>query len=212
MPPIDYYPMLVSERPFDLDQRGWLYEIKFDGYRLMAEVDGGAVTLHTKNGADATKWFPETVKALATLQGGRYVFDGEICALDDLGRSTFEVLQERARRRRWYEGAPPVVYAVFDLLVNAGVDITQQPLSARKSALVKLFENGVPGILPVTGFDGEGQGTWLFKGPVHQLKLEGIVAKRLDSVYRPGVRSPDWVKVKRKGAVPPKRFKRPPGS
>ncbi|MEJ8824710.1 hypothetical protein WKW80_22170 [Variovorax humicola] len=178
--------------------------MKFGGYRLVADL-GGAVTLRTRNGANATSWFPEIVSSLSELEG-RYVVDGEICTMDDLGRSTFEVLQERARRRRWYEGAPPVVYAVFKLLVNSGVEITQQPLSVRKSALVKLVERGLPGILVVTGFAGGGEGKWLFNGAVQQPKLEGAVAKRLDGVYRPGVCSPDWLKVKRGGVVPAERF------
>ncbi|WP_213956325.1 hypothetical protein [Variovorax sp. dw_954] len=201
--------MLLDERPFDLDQLGWLYEIKFDGYRLVAEIDGGVVTLRTKGGADSSRWFPEIVDSLRkTLPAGRYVLDGEICALDDVGRSDFDLLHQRALRRRWYPGAPAVVYCVFDLLVNKGRDITQLPLSERKPALIALFSKGAPGILVVTGFEGEGEGRWLFKGPVHQLELEGMVAKRLDSVYRPGVRSPDWVKVKRSGATPAERFKR----
>jgi bifunctional non-homologous end joining protein LigD len=186
--------MLLSERPFDLDQCGWLYETKFDGYRLIADV-GSTVTLRTKNGADATKWFPEIVAALSKLESGRYVLDGEICAMDDVGRARLEVLHERAKRRRWYEGAPEVIYAVFDLLVNKGVDITQRPLRERKQMLIDVFAKGARGILVVTGFEGDGPP--LFKGPVPQLMLEGTVAKRLDSVYRPGVRSPDWLKVKR---------------
>jgi bifunctional non-homologous end joining protein LigD len=140
------------------------------------------------------------------VKGGQYIVDGEMCVLDELGRSDFDKLQDRARRRRWYEGASPVVYCVFDLLVNRGVDITQQPLMQRKAALAKLFKPARPGILVVRHF--EDQPERIFAEAVIPLKLEGLVAKRAASVYQAGVRSTDWVKVKRKGAIPPERFKR----
>jgi bifunctional non-homologous end joining protein LigD len=202
----DYPPMLLDERPLDFDEPGWIYEIKFDGYRVTAEFDRGTVQLRSRNGADATRWFPEITQALAQVKGGQYVIDGEMCVLDELGRSDFDKLQDRARRRRWFEGASPVVYCVFDLLVNRGVDITQQPLAQRKAALARLFKPARPGILVVRHFDD--QPGRIFEEAVIPLKLEGLVAKRAASVYQPGVRSIDWVKVKRKGAIPPERFKR----
>ncbi|MDN4592022.1 hypothetical protein DBA29_26415 [Xenophilus aerolatus] len=113
----DYPPMLLEERPFAFGAAGWLYEIKFDGYRLMAVVDGGRVELRTRGAANASAWFPEVVDGLAGLKGGPSVFDGEICVLDDAGRSDFDRLHARARRRRWYDGADPVVYCIFDVLV-----------------------------------------------------------------------------------------------
>ncbi|WPG35287.1 RNA ligase family protein [Variovorax sp. EBFNA2] len=201
----DYPPMLLEERPIDFAEPGWIYEIKFDGYRMTAESDG-AVQLRTRNGADATKWFPEVAYSLARVKGGQYIVDGEVCVLDELGRSDFDKLQDRAKRRRWYEGASPVVYCVFDLLVSRGVDITQQPLVQRKAALAKLFKPARPGLLVVGHFDSQPER--LFAEAVIPLKLEGLVAKRADSVYLPGVRSPDWVKVKRPGAIPAQRFKR----
>jgi len=91
----EYKPMLLEERPFDLDQSGWIYEIRFDGYRLLAEF-GGTVQLRSRNGANATKWFPEVVESLAEIKGGLYVVDGEVCVLDDMGRSDFNLLHERA--------------------------------------------------------------------------------------------------------------------
>lgn len=199
-------PMLLDERPMDWAASGWLYEIKFDGYRLMAEVDG-EVRLRTRNGADATKWFPEVVQSLAKLKGGRYVFDGEVCVLDEQGRSDFDRLQDRAKRRRDYPGADQVVYCIFDLLANRGVDITGQPLIQRKAALAKVLKRPLPSILYVGDFT-PAQAEAVFSGAVIPLKLEGLVAKRALSTYQPGVRSSDWVKVKRKGAIPAERFKR----
>lgn len=202
----DFPPMLLDERPLDFDEPGWIYEIKFDGYRMTAEFDRGAVQLRSRNGADATRWFPEITQALGSVKGGQYIVDGEMCVLDELGRSDFDKLQDRARRRRWYEGASPVVYCVFDLLVNRGVDISRQPLVQRKAALAKVFKPARPGILVVRHFDD--QPGRIFEEAVIPLKLEGLVAKRAASFYQPGVRSPEWVKVKRKGAIPPERFKR----
>ena len=198
-------PMLLDERWIDLDEPGWIYELKFDGYRVLAEFGAGAAALKTRKGADCTNWFLEVAKGLAQVEGGPHICDGEICVLDAHGRSDFERLQERARRRRWYGGADEVTYCVFDLLLENGKDITALPLAKRKARMLKRLA-GLPSILPVNHFDA-GQGRQLFQQAVLALKLEGLVAKRLDSVYRPGIRSSDWVKVKRKGAVPAERFR-----
>lgn len=203
----DYPPMLLEERPFVFGSAGWLYEIKFDGYRLMAVVDGGRVELRTRGAANATAWFPEVVDDLAGLKGGPFVFDGEICVLDEAGRSDFDRLHARARRRRWYDGADPVVYCIFDVLVAGGHQLLQLPLLERKARLAKIFRRARSSILPVRYFEAE-DGAQVFQQAVVPLGLEGLCAKRADSVYVPGARSPDWVKIKRKGAVPPERFKR----
>ena len=202
-------PMLLDERPFDLTEPGWAYEIKFDGYRLMSEFGAGRCALKSRNGSNASLWFPEITRPLSNLKlfkGGPYVVDGEACVLDDMGRSDFDRLHERARRRSWYEGAPTVAFCVFDLLVDEGVDITELPYEERKARLKELFTPCPQNILVVSNFDADGQK--LFDSAVVPLKLEGLVAKRLGSTYQPGVRSMDWVKVKRKGAIPPERFKR----
>ncbi|WP_198084966.1 hypothetical protein [Variovorax sp. E3] len=178
----DYPPMLLDERPLDLDEPGGIYEIQYNGYRVGAAFDRGVVQLRSRKGADATKWFPEITQALATIKG-QYVVDGEICVLDELGRSDFDKLQDRARRRRWYAGASPVVYCIFDLLVNRGVDITRQPLVKRKAALSTVFRPSRPGILVVQHFDD--QAGRIFEEAVIPLKLEGIVAKRAASAYLP---------------------------
>lgn len=172
---------------------------------MLAEFDG-TVQLRTRNGIDATKWFPEVVQSLATVRVGPCVVDGEVCVLDELGRSDFDQFQERARCRRRYPGCRDVVYCVFDLLVNRGVDITQQPLLKRKAALARIFEKPRPFLMYVNHF--ESGAAQLFKEAVIPLKLEGLVAKRVDSIYQPGIRSSDWVKVTRKGAIPAERFKR----
>lgn len=196
----DFPPMLVTSQPVDFNESDWIYEIMYDGYRMTAEFDG-LVQLRTRNGSDATKWFPEITHALGKVKGGQYIVDGEMCVFDQRGHTDFGQLQGRVQRRRWYEGAAPVVYCVFDLLVNRGVDISQQPLLQRKAALAKLFKPARPGILVVKHFDDSPRK--IFSGAVSALKLDTLVAKRVGSVYRPGVRSLDWVKVSRDGIVPP---------
>lgn len=199
--------MLLDERPVPpFAEPGWIYEIKFDGYRIVAGIDKGIVQLTTRNGANATKWFPEICAGLATLRGGPHVLDGEACVLDDLGRSDFNRLQDRARRRRWYEGADPVVFCAFDLIMRGGRSLRREPVESRKAQLAELLTPAPSSVLYVGHFDAD-QGRQLFEH-AKTLKLEGLVAKRLGSPYRPGERSADWQKVKRKGAVPPERFKR----
>lgn len=203
----DLEPMLLTERKAPFADPGWTFELKFDGYRVMAGVEAGEVTLKSRGGANASRWFPEVVAGLATLPGGPHVLDGEVCVLDALGRSDFDRLHARTRRRRWYAGADPVVYCAFDALVVNGRSIMAKPLAARKTALRRLLTPAPAQVLYVAGIDGEGVA--LYEQAV-SLRLEGIVAKRAGSPYVPGARSEDWVKVKRPGATPAGRFQRAP--
>ena len=200
--------MLLHEgrRPPPFDRQDFIYEVKHDGYRLVAGVDDGAVHLATRNGAPAAKWFPEIVRGLAQLEGGPHILDGEVVVQDEIGRSHFDRLQARARRRRWYEGCDPVVFCVFDALAVGGRSVVGQPIEQRKQLLRELLTPAPPGVLFVEHFDAQ-HGAELFE-MARRLGLEGLVAKRLGSIYTPGERSPDWVKVKVPGAVPPQRFSR----
>lgn len=180
----------------------WSYELKMDGYRLLATT-GSAPRLRTKEGADATVWFPEVVAALALLPSGS-ILDGEVVVMDDIGRPDFNRLHARAMRRRWYPGADHVAYCVFDMLAVRGQDIRAEPIERRRAALKRLLTPLPDGLLLVTSVD---DGVWLYQ-QVLALGLEGVVCKRAGSTYQSGVRSTDWVKVKRPGAVPPGRFKR----
>jgi bifunctional non-homologous end joining protein LigD len=190
-------PMRATEggKPFSSPE--WIYEIKYDGYRAMARAGGGHTTeLRTKSGVDCTAWFPEIADLLTMLPGGPHVLDGEACVLDEIGRSDFERLQARARRRRWVTGADQVTLCAFDLLYLDGRSVMALPLTERKAMLQQLLAP-LKGLLVVVGdFPAEAS---LFDQVVLGAKLEGFVAKRLASPYAPGVVSPDWRKVKRPG-------------
>lgn len=197
-------PMLATAGGKPFTSPDWLYEIKYDGYRCMARVADGTVELRTKSGLDCTKWFPELTGALGKLAGGPHVIDGEVCVLDDLGRSDFDRLKARASRKRWYDGCDSVTLCAFDLLFDGGSNIMGLPLVERKTRLAALLQ-GVAGVLVVGDLPAQAE---LFERAVEPLLLEGFVAKRRGSGYQPGVRSPDWLKIKRRGAVPPERFRR----
>jgi bifunctional non-homologous end joining protein LigD len=206
----DLSPMLLAERKTPpAHEDAYLVEIKYDGYRVLSEFGAGKPTvLRTKNGANCTSWFPEVAKGLAGVTlSGRHVVDGEMCVLDDIGRADFDALQARALRRRFTAGDPPVTYCVFDLLVLDGRSVMGLPLLERKALLRQLLEPPPPFTLFADHFSGEGMVSWMFSKAL-ELRLEGVVAKLANSAYQPGVRSPDWVKVKRPGAVPPGRFRR----
>ncbi|MDM0032270.1 hypothetical protein QTI33_09030 [Variovorax sp. J22P271] len=199
-----YPPMLLDHRPLPLTAPGWLFEIQYDGYRLTAMFGDGECRLRTRGGANATSWFPEVANSLAAIRGGPYVTDGEVCVFDEIGRSDFDRLQIRARRRRWFKGCDPVGYAIFDLLVDHGIDVTHYTLLQRKALLGELLDPHPDNVLVVGYFSDDIPR--IFNDAVLGLKLEGLVAKRDDSIYVPGTRSRHWVKVRREGAVPAQRF------
>ena len=160
------------------------FEIKYDGYRVLAEIDAGRVRPQTCNGADATAWFPEIMMSLAGTPGHQ-LLDGEVCVVDELGRSDFERLKRRAQMRRYKPGADLVAYCAFDILVADGCSVMDEQLVRRKERLADVFAQRPDQLLVVSAVEGEGE--WLFQQALG-LKLEGIVAKRLDSVYRPGTK------------------------
>lgn len=157
--------------------------------------------LKSRNGADATRWFPEVVRAFFDLPPG-CILDGEVAVLDELGRSDFDRLHARAGRRGWYAGADLVAYCVFDLLAFNGKDLRGQPIEQRKRRLRQVLADPRPGLLFVDWVDN---GAALYQAAL-ALHLEGIVGKRAASLYV-GERSTDWVKIKRPGAIPPERFR-----
>lgn len=206
-PPLaDISPMLLSEAGRDVSGDDWLWELKYDGYRLLAEWGSASVALKSRNGANASAWFPEVGEGLSTLKHGRCIVDGEVCVLDDIGRPDFDKLHRRAQTRKFQPGADMVVYCVFDLLAFEGQSIMHLPLVERKALLATLWQPAPSCTLYVQHVEAE-QGAWLYEQAL-ALELEGLVAKQRGAVYLPSERTPDWVKRKRPGAIPPSRFSR----
>ncbi len=197
-------PMLLRDGALPLKSDGWAAELKFDGFRALALSDRGRVRIRTRNGADATRWWPELCSPLASI-AGTHVFDGEVCVLDDIGRSDFDRMMTRSRMRGHRPGCDPVVFCIFDVIVAGGKSVMPEPLIERKALMLELLSSRPASILPVTMVYEKIDE--LFSMAV-QLRLEGIVCKRLQSPYVPGARSSDWLKVKRAGAIPPGRFSR----
>ena len=101
-------PMLLDDRKYSaFDDPDWLFEIKYDGYRMLVEFGDGSVWMKTRQGQDCTAWFPEIANALREYEGSPFIVDGEACVLDEFGRSNFDRLQDRARRRGSYKGGRP---------------------------------------------------------------------------------------------------------
>ena len=194
-PPVPDEPMLATaSEPFHRD--GWVFEIKYDGYRLMIERRGDEVTLHSRRGIDLTALFPEIAKCARRLPYREFTIDSEVVVLDGRGIPSFARLQQRAALR----GAPalarasmhdPVTCFAFDLLNACGYDLKDQPLLQRK----RLLEQMLPAVGPIRySAHVEGNGIETFTR-MTGLGLEGIVGKRADSTYRSG-RSDAWRKVR----------------
>jgi bifunctional non-homologous end joining protein LigD len=189
-------PMLCETRDRAFDGDGWLFELKLDGFRLLAGVEDGRPFLRYRRGLDSTAIYPEIDLALRSLPLRQAVFDGEVVVFDGSGRPDFGRLQARAMLSRPRDIARaclshPAHLMVFDLLAFDGYDLRGLPLLERKRLLRRLVAD--TGVLRyVDHVPGRGRDMY---ASVEQLGLEGIVGKRADSPYRPG-RSGAWVKVR----------------
>jgi bifunctional non-homologous end joining protein LigD len=171
---------------------GWVHEIKFDGYRMLARIAAGKVSLFTRNGKDWTDRMPTLRDALQQLDVDSAVLDGELVALDAKGISSFQTLQNSLSAG----GDASLVYYAFDLLHSQGEDLTAQPLVERKSRLRELLEQHADVLAGKVRLSAHvvGSGQEFFDNAC-KLGLEGTIAKRADSPYRPG-RGRDWLKIK----------------
>jgi bifunctional non-homologous end joining protein LigD len=195
---LPFEPMLCAQSGAELDDPERLYELKIDGVRIVANKRGAKVTLNYRNGRACTQSYPEVARAVATIPGENVVLDGEIVAFDEQGRPRFQRLGPRIQARSALDVArvtseTAVVYLVFDLVALDGVDLRQLTVVQRKGLLAKLIRG--KGLIRVLDHI-EGRGTELFELCRAQ-GLEGVVAKKKDSKYRPGPRRGDeWVKIK----------------
>lgn len=184
--PIDIKPMLATlvDKPFDSE--GWSYEVKWDGFRTLSYLLDGQVDIRSRNNKDFNKKFYPIYDALKAWNINA-VFDGEITVLNEKGVPDFNALQV------WRSEADgQLVYYLFDVLWLEGYDLTGLPLLKRREALQQLVpENDVLRLsenFDVTGTE--------FFGLADQMGLEGIIAKKNDSIYTPNVRSKLWLKIK----------------
>jgi len=194
--PIVTNPMLATLVDAPFDDPNWLFEFKWDGYRAIAVVAAdGSVTLTSRNGNDLLGQFPELAKLGAAFASLPIVVDGEICILDERGRSSFQALQSRDKRFAG-DAKPsktPVTFVAFDCLYADGRDIRGERLEERKARLEKLI---VPAHGVMYSKHVIGSGTQLYEFALRE-QLEGIVGKDRASPYR-SVRSREWVKIKAK--------------
>lgn len=185
-------PMLASPGALP-GGSGWAFEFKWDGVRAIAVVKDGKTRLFARSGAEITAAYPELAGVGAGLDDT--VLDGEVVVLDADGRPSFQDLAERMHVREPARAARlaatlPVTYLTFDVLRHAGIDLLDLPYSSRRSQLETLTL-GARAVVPPSFNDGPAT-----EEAARDFALEGVVAKRLSSLYRPGLRSPDWVKVK----------------
>ena len=202
-------PMLATLTDGAFDDPAWLFEAKWDGYRVEAVVRDGMVRLWTRNRIDAAVYFPDLAGPAEWITAGEAIIDGEVVALDAKGRPSFSLLQDRtglrgleaATGRRALDAprpsdearaAIPIVYMAFDLLHIDGRSLLEVPLEERKRVLRQILRPH-PMVRYAAHVVGDGVA---FTQAAAEQGLEGVVAKRRSSRYDPGHRSRDWLKIK----------------
>jgi len=197
-PPPELAPMLAAPGVPPRARLGeWAVEMKWDGVRALAVTSGSSLRLLSRTGKDITATYPEVAGLPAAIAGSDAVLDGEIVAFSD-GRPDFEALQPRmhvasADSALRLAELIPVTYLAFDVLYLDGVPLTAQPYAERRKTLESIMRNGAswqcPPNFPGVDLDA-------VRAASVASGLEGVVAKRLDSVYEPGARSMSWLKLK----------------
>jgi bifunctional non-homologous end joining protein LigD len=200
-----YAPMLATTAPLPRDEAHWAAEVKWDGMRVLVYAPGdGSVHVRSRTGSEATERFPELVAVAEALGDRAAVLDSEVVALGLNGSPSFGALQERMSLRRPSQiqaarHQAPVTLMVFDLLNLDGHDLTRLPYTARRAHLLELpldQEHGPVRTPPAWLGDLRSAVEW-----TEAYGIEGIVAKRLDSLYEPGRRSRAWIKHKHRQSV-----------
>jgi bifunctional non-homologous end joining protein LigD len=186
---VDYKPMLATLAEQVPGGRGWIFEVKWDGFRAITRISGGEAMLTSRNGNDLGGRFPTVARQVPRgVKTPDCVLDGEICALDQAGRATFSAIQQAKAGTQY-------IYVVFDLLELEGEPLIDLPLRERRERLETLLDRRSKTVQLSEGFD---DGKALFRAAQEQ-RFEGIIAKRLDSKYAVGRRTRDWLKIKTKG-------------
>jgi bifunctional non-homologous end joining protein LigD len=194
--PPTYEPMMAlpAGEPFDDD--GWLFEVKWDGHRCLAALEVDRTRLTSRTARDVTGQFPELDSLHRQLAARNAVVDGEVVAFDEDGRPSFQRMQDRFHRSpeelARHRGRVPIQFMAFDLLWLDGEPLLDAPLAERRARLAEVLVERADVRLS-QAVTGRGEA---FFAQIKGLGLEGVVAKRLASPYRPGSRTPDWRKVK----------------
>jgi bifunctional non-homologous end joining protein LigD len=190
-------PMLATsaDRPFS--REGWIFELKYDGIRAMVSVAGDAVRITGRRGNDETLHYPEAQAIRAGIRARQAIIDGELVVLDADGRPSFERLQQRINVSREADARRlavehPVTFVAFDLVQLERRDLMATELRIRKKTLRETIVDS-PHILFAEHVERDGVALF---DEARRNGIEGIVAKRADSLYRPGMRTPEWVKIK----------------
>jgi bifunctional non-homologous end joining protein LigD len=190
-------PMLATAVDEPFSREGWFFELKWDGVRAVAAVEDGTVRVVGRSGRDETARYPELGALARAMRGHSAIVDGEIVVITDDGRPSFERLQSRINvardsdvRRAMHDN--PATYVVFDILRLDGRDLTRTALRIRKKTLKDVL-TPADGVMYADHLERDGES---FFEAVSGQGIEGMIGKRADSLYQPGRRSPDWVKVK----------------
>jgi len=194
--PLTIHPMLAEsvDKPFDGAE--WLFEIKWDGYRAVAFISGGKVRLVSRNQNDLTARYPELKDLPKFVHAREAILDGEVVALDDEGRASFSLMQQRTGfrpggRRAAEKADVPVLYYAFDLLYLDGYDWRRVPLEERKAKLASLLTAG-DAVRYSDHYPEQGKALFAM---AHKKGLEGILAKKRQSIYEER-RTHEWLKIK----------------
>ena len=178
-------PMLASSATELPEGRDWSYEVKWDGYRAIAVKDAAAVHLSSRNVKDLTREYPGVAAGVRALGHRSVMLDGEIVAVDEQGRPTFQALHHRTTT------GIHIVYYAFDILHLDGRDLKNDPLDRRREMLAQVVAE-----TPLLLSDALPGTPAAIQQVIRQLGLEGVIAKRRSSVYVPGKRTEAWLKVK----------------
>jgi bifunctional non-homologous end joining protein LigD len=176
-------PMKAGLGSLPVDDERWAYEIKWDGYRIVAHVDGPRLRLQSSTGLDYTARYPELAPMAGAINAGSAILDGEVVVLDAEGRPNFEMLQRHDTG---------VAFYAFDVLQIGGSDTIGLPYTNRRALLADVLDPGAHWMVPAHVVGG---GAELLAATAER-RLEGVMAKRVESLYVPGKRSPHWRKVK----------------
>ncbi len=191
-PPAFIAPMLATLTGAPFDDPDWLFEVKWDGFRVEAIVDGGSARLWTRGEQDASRYFGPFLDPPTWIDARRAIVDGEVIALDERGEPDFALLQARIKGRGTAAEPTPFVYEVFDLLHLDGRSLLDEPLEERRRLLGDVLRPD-PRVRLSEHIEADGIA---FFEAARVRGLEGIMAKDRHSMYVPGKRTDRWLKVK----------------